>query len=300
MGEETAIQWTDHTFNPWWGCAKVSPGCTNCYAERDAKRFGRGEWGPKGERHTFGAKHWAQPLAWDRAAARARRPDLVFCASMADVFEDRRDLDVERAKLWKLIDDTPNLIWQLLTKRPENIASMIPWRQNDGVGLRVPRNVWLGTTVEDQKRADERIPILCSLPGLHFLSCEPLLERVDLRPWLSDPCNCWGPAQDGAGQHSPKCATFRRPWGIDWVIVGGESGNGARPFDLGWAREIVGACKSLRVPVFVKQLGAQPIAGSWDIDAKWLARISDRKGGRLEEIPPDLRVREMPIEARRC
>lgn len=117
MGADSKIQWTHHTFNPWWGCARVSPGCEHCYAERDAARWGT-KWGVNAERRFFGDKHWAEPLKWNRAAGKARETRRVFCASMADVFEDREDLAPHRARLYKLIESTPCLVWQLLTKRP--------------------------------------------------------------------------------------------------------------------------------------------------------------------------------------
>lgn len=272
MGKNTSIEWTDHTFNPWWGCEKVSPGCAHCYADTFARRLGHGGtkpplWGPGSERRMFGDKHWAEPLAWDRAAAEAGTRARVFCASMADVFEDRPELAAPRARLFGLILATPNLDWLLLTKRPENADRL--WRAahrhdyeewaGDDAGQPGPTwrpNVWLGTTVEDQRRAVERLPHLIAVPAaVRFLSCEPLLGPVDLRRWLHDPCNCWVPAMEGAGQHSPKCRTFVEPWGIDWVIAGGESGHGARPMHPDWARLLRDQCADTQVPFLFKQWG---------------------------------------------
>ncbi len=226
MGKDSSIQWCHHTFNPWWGCVRVSPGCENCYAEAFDKRVGRKDWGVQAPRRFFGDKHWAEPLKWDRAAAAAGERHRVFCASMADVFEDRRDLDEQRDRLWKLIEATPHLDWLLLTKRPENMPRMVPWR----LGEPWP-NVWVGTTVEDRKRASERVGHLRAVPAVvRFLSCEPLIEdlgNIDLT-------------------------------GIHWVIVGGESGPGARPFDFRWARDIETQCKLAGAAFFMKQAGACP------------------------------------------
>lgn len=252
MGETTAIKWTDHTFNPWWGCTRVSPGCNHCYAETFAKRTGNAVWGKDAPRRFFGDKHWAEPLKWDRAAAKAGRPALVFCASMADVFEDRPDLHDERARLFDLIDRTPHLIWQLLTKRPDNVLRLVPFRWHS----HWPSNVWPGTTVEDQQRADERVQTLAELPApVRFLSCEPLLGPVDLRMWLWLP-----PFEDD-----------ERERGIDWVIVGGESGPGHRNLDLNHARSLRDQCADAGVPFFFKQVGGQfPTSGGDRLDGETL------------------------------
>ena len=128
MGATTEIAWTDRTFNPWWGCARVSPGCEHCYAEAWAKRTGRQLWGPHAARRTFGEAHWREPLRWNAVAEKSGIRSRVFCASMADIFEDLRALDQERCRLWTLIDATPWLDWQVLTKRPEQIARLSPGR----------------------------------------------------------------------------------------------------------------------------------------------------------------------------
>ena len=175
MAKNSRIEWTTHTFNPWWGCVKVSPACKHCYAESWAKRVGQPVWGIRADRRFFGEAHWNEPLRWDREAAQSGERARVFCASMADVFEDRGDLDPWRDRLWALIEATPNLDWLLLTKRPQHIASMAPWDD------RWPANVWLGTTVEDQDCADERLPLLAAVPAaVRFISAEPLLGPVDL------------------------------------------------------------------------------------------------------------------------
>jgi len=197
---------------------------------------------------------WRNPVRWNREADAAGRPALVFCASMADVFEDRRDLDASRDRLWSLIDETPWLVWQLLTKRPENAAAMVPW-----VDV-WPSNVWIGASVEDQRRADERIPVLRMLPAaVRFLSVEPLLEpvRLDLD-------------------------------GIDWAITGGESGARARLCEVDWMRSVRDQCAEADVLLWVKQLGT-----------RW-ARSSGHRGkgvsaGQKPSLwPADLRIQQLP------
>lgn len=259
MGEQTAISWTDHTFNPWWGCTRVSPGCLHCYAEAFAKRTGHDVWGKGGERRFFGDKHWAEPLRWNAKAEAEGVRRRVFCASMADVFEDREDLHEDRQRLLaELIPETPWLDWQLLTKRPENVLAMVPEDWLYGVeewsGI-WPHNVWIGTTVEDQQRAAERIPHLLAIPAkVRFLSCEPLLGEVRLARWL------W--------EVEPPEAP--RPSGIiQWVIVGGESGPKHRPMDLRHARILQRECQSADVPFFFKQVGGRtPKAGGDELDGR--------------------------------
>ena len=249
MGATTAIAWTDHTFNPWWGCSRVSPGCQHCYAETFAKRTGHDVWGNTAERRFFGDQHWLEPLKWNAAAEAAGRPALVFCASMADVFEDRPDVAGERERLWSLVTRTPHLIWQLLTKRPENVAEMVPvsWSGWTHLGIdnrppEWPPNVWIGTTVEDQQRADERVPVLLDLPApVRFLSAEPLLGPIKLRPeWWAE---------------------------IGWIIIGGESGPGHRPLVEEHALELAVRALAFDVPLFFKQHGGRtPTAGGCLLD----------------------------------
>jgi protein gp37 len=229
MARDSKIEWTHHTFNPWWGCERVSPACKNCYAETWAHRLGLDLWRKAGPRRHLGDNYWRQPLAWNAVAKKTNRRDRVFCASMADVFEDRRDLDASRARLWSLIQSTPDLDWLLLTKRPQAVSRLVPWRSG------WPRNVWLGTTVENQRWADKRIPhLLGNEAHVHFVSCEPLLGLVDLEQWLqTDPSRS----------------------GINWVIAGGESGHGARPMDPEWARSLRDQCIAAGVPYHFKQWG---------------------------------------------
>jgi len=314
MGVETKIEWCHHTWNAWRGCEKISLGCKFCFAEALSRRNPAvlGEWGPKGTRVI--AKDWNKPLAWDRAAAKAGERRRIFM-SMNDWLEDRLELDEPRARLLKLIDETPNLNWLLLTKRPENFRPLMR-RILDAGFLRVsatkrggahwnaadwlhdqfrgpPPNVWVGVSVEDQETADARIPALLEIPAaLRWVSYEPALGPVDFTPWLesvfvadADP--------DGPGFVVP---------GLSWVVVGGESGHGARPFDLQWARDVIRQCRYAGVPVFVKQLGRRPFDPvpeiSMTIDGPdgrgRPILLRDKKGGDVSEFPEDLRVREFP------
>ena len=290
MGEATGIEWCDKTFNPWWGCLRVSPGCEHCYAETFDKRVGGKHWGPATvdpathkSRRFFGDKHWREPGKWNADARAGDRNARVFCASMADVFEDRADLVPHRARLFDLIEQTPCLDWQLLTKRPENMTRLAPaaW------GKAWPRNVWAGASVESQEWADRRIPELLRVPArIHFVSYEPALAPVDFREVpMSDGDTL------GNGLFSHKTGA-----GISWVIIGGESGPGARPFDLARARSTIAQCKAAGVACFVKQLGARPIIDPrYDRSLPGATRqLRDRKGGDMAEWPEDLRVREFP------
>lgn len=222
MSENSKIEWTDHTFNIAWGCIKATAGCDNCYADTLSNRYGFDVWGPGKPRRTFGEKYWAQPTAWDREARRAGIRRRVFCSSMTDVFLNDRTINVEREKLWPLIRSTPDLDWQLLTKHPERIAANLPDDWGDGYP-----NVWLGVSVESNETA-WRAAMLQKIPAaVHFLSVEPML----------------GPVDDFGTEF------------IEWVICGGESGPGARPMELEWARDLRDHCAAFGVPFFLKQLG---------------------------------------------
>ena len=246
MGEKTGIQWTDHTFNPWWGCEKVSPACKHCYAETFSKRLGLPLWGGADTaRRMASEKTWGEPAKWNRAAEKAGERRRVFCASMADVGEDRRDLDAPRLRLMALIEKTPWLDWLLLTKRPENMQRLFPW-------LRWPANVWIGTTVEDQEQADKRIPHLLAIPAaVRFLSVEPMLGEVDLERVVYERMTTIDALNGLQGFPLPHAPGPR----VDWVIIGGESGPKARPFDLDECRILVADCADAGVPVFTKQMG---------------------------------------------
>lgn len=263
MAKDSGIEWTHHTFNPWWGCVKLSPACAHCYAETWARRVGMDLWGGAAPRRFFSENHWREPHRWNEAAARDGVRARVFCASMADVFEPRTDLDPWRERLWALIEDTPHLDWLLLTKRPGHIKHVYPWAH-------APRtNVWLGTTAENQRWADRRIDRLLTVEAhVRFLSCEPLLSAIDLERWLKNEQ-------------------------IGWVIAGGESGGQARPTHPNWIRSLRDQCATYSVPFHFKQWGhwspeaqGEPAAKIVELhdEAGRLARLSWRPkkiSGRL-------------------
>lgn len=293
--DRSAIEWTGATWNPWQGCTKVSDGCKFCYMYTDKKRYGKDpSICVESAPATF-----LKPLKWQREVDAGRRVGndrLVFTCSWSDWFIE--DADEWRAAAWNIIRKCPGLIFQILTKRPERIADHLPpfWDEIAG-------RCWLGTSIENQK-ATSRISHLARIPAVvHFLSIEPLLSMVDI------------------GEQSV----------IDWVIVGGESGPNARACDIDWIRSIVGQCKYLGIPCFVKQLGARPTLDyyhdddslrNWASDGRstvWAAatighfewrdgptdgqprkgsyferHLSDRKGGDISEFPESLRVRQFP------
>lgn len=338
MASDTKIQWADMTFNPWRGCTKVSPGCANCYADAQSKRNPTvlGVWGPDGKRVVASEAMWREPLKWDREAAKAGVRKKVFCASLADVFEDWRGpmhgphgerlfhdsasppwmelgagrevtMAHVRDRLFDLIEETPNLNWLLLTKRPENIAPTYDrlltrrpfvvhdskveprherwttWKEIGTSPARMWPNVWLGVSVEDQQRADERIPILLQTPAaVRFLSVEPQLGPINLHPFLCKYGNVAKPEQRYGSWCDP------RDDGIGWVIVGGESGRGSRPFEVEWAESLVLQCDAAGVPCFVKQVGAKPQRLGLTL------LTDDPKGGDPECWPSTIRVRQFP------
>jgi protein gp37 len=190
--------------------------------------MGRDVWGAHAPRRFFGDAHWNEPLEWNDEARNSKKRIRVFCASMADVFERRAELNTWRERLWYLIESTPWLDWLLLTKRPQNISAMVPWEKL------WPTNVWLGTTVENQKYAEERLPfLLAANASIRFLSCEPLLGSLDLTSWF-----------DRSGFYS-----------IDWVIAGGESGARCRPMHPDWVMSLLDQCQDANVPFHFKQWG---------------------------------------------
>lgn len=220
MGEVTGISWTDHTFNPWWGCKKVSPACDRCYAESTSKRYGFKIWGQDSERRFFGEKHWGEPLKWDTAANKNGTRKRVFCASMADVMEDRPDLIESREELRELILRCQSLDWLLLTKRPENFQLLSDFHF---------QNVWAMTTVENQDyRFRAEILADSGFFGFKGLSVEPMLGPLKLGRDLSAR--------------------------LDWVIVGSESGPGCRAMNPDWARSLRDECLENNVAFFVKQM----------------------------------------------
>jgi protein gp37 len=269
MATNSSIEWTHHTFNPWWGCVKVSPGCKHCYAETLSNRFGNNVWGPASTttRKTFGDKHWSEPIKWNEQAAKEGTRKRVFCASMADVFEDHPIANQERGDLLILIRMTPHIDWLLLTKRPENICQMIPtaWYENP-----LP-NVWYGTSVENQEYADKRIPYLLGVPAaVRFLSCEPLLGGVILQ---------------GDGEYDNPTAMRNRSYlrgvmsdaRIHWVIAGGESGRSVRSMHPDWARSLRDQCVAADVPFHFKQWGG--------VNKKAAGRVLD--GRTWDQFPGD-------------
>lgn len=220
MAEKTGISWTDSSFNIAWGCQKISPGCKNCYADTLSRRYGWDVWGPGKNRRRFGNKHWKEPLKWNKKAEENGTNYKVFCSSMCDVFEDHTVLDEERKKLWELIRQTPNLTWQILTKRSGRIKDHLPSDWGDGW-----KNVWLGVSIENNDyifRADDlrKIPV-----SVRFISYEPALGPLDDID-LTD---------------------------IHWLIYGGESGPGFREHDPQWARDIKEKCEKSGTTFFFKQ-----------------------------------------------
>lgn len=222
MGKNSKIEWTHHTFNPWWGCVKVSAACKHCYAETWARRVGQDVWGARAPRRFFSEQHWRQPLQWDAQARTEGERRRVFCASMADVFEGRADLDATRERLWGLIESTPHLDWLLLTKRPERVRELAPW------SLDWPPNIWLGTTVESARWLKRVDALAENAAAVRFLSCEPLLGPLSLGPRLAS---------------------------VDWVIAGGESGGKARPMSPTWVRALRDECVAAGVAFHFKQWG---------------------------------------------
>ena len=247
MSENSKIEWTDHTFNPWEGCQKVSPGCDHCYAETRNARYAGGtavNWGPGAPRRRTSAANWRKPLAWNAAHAeffaRHGRRQRVFCASLADVFDNAVD-PAWRRDLFDLIELTPDLDWLLLTKRIANVFRMVAdARCHDWLAGR--DNVWLGASIVNQEEADRDIPKLLAQPArVRFLSMEPLLGPVDLRGNL--------PVERALRWHRPMLSM------LDWIIVGGESGPGARPMHPEWARSLRDQCAAAGVPFLFKQWG---------------------------------------------
>jgi protein gp37 len=294
MADRTHIAWTDATWNPIRGCSRVSAGCENCYAERIAHRFsGPGQPYEGLVRMTVKGARWngttktvpgtlEQPLRW-------RRSRMIFVNSMSDLFhESLSDQDIDR--VFARMAFAGQHTFQVLTKRPDRMRRYIHRLARDydrleraalhgGLTLRgiplVPwpiRNVWLGTSVENQETADRRVPLLLEMPAaVRFVSYEPALESVDLRG-----------LRGGTDSKSiPSC--------LDWVIIGGESGPQARPFDIAWARETIRTCAHAKIPVFVKQLGSRPIINGSAI------RLRHRSGADPSEWPFDVRVQEFPL-----
>lgn len=278
--ENSKIAWTDHTWNPWMGCTKVSPGCANCYAEALMdKRFGKVQWGPEGERVKTSKRNWLQLRQWDVKAGNSHK--RVFVSSLADFFEDRPELVEWRNKAMRMMRETYSLNYLILTKRPENVMGMVPawWRGS------WPQWVWIGTSVESQDYIDTRLSPLRGIPGKHFVSAEPLIA-----PMIPN------------GYEEV----------IDWLIVGGESGNNktkTRPMDPAWARSLRDWSQTHSIPFFMKQMGAwlsyDGHAGmdhnaliSSSASGKQMSMVMEWHGGHGDDdaIPPDLRIRQTPFD----
>jgi protein gp37 len=294
MAEQTAIGWCHSTFNPWMGCSKISPGCDHCYAEALMdKRWHRVQWGPGQARKRTSEATWKQPLLWEReheafmlAHGRRRR---VFCASLADVFDLEAE-DVWRAQLLRLIRQTPNLDWLLLTKRIGNANALIMkanadlYLAGEGDGRSLPGNVWLGITVVNQQEADRDIPKLLQVPAVvRFLSVEPMLGPVNLISirrsdgWNIDALSgVYSRHHDEGFDHPSALEEHGGGPRLDWVIAGGESGPGARPAHADWFHSMRDQCAAAGVPFYLKQV---------------------TENGRrvpIDEWPADMRIQESP------
>lgn len=311
MSANTKIEWAHHTFNPWIGCTKVSPACDHCYAEADFdKRRKVVQWGAGQPRKRTAPSTWEHPPKWNREAERLGIRYRVFCASLADVF-DNEVPQLWRTSLFGLIHDTPHLDWLLLTKRIGNAARMLVEDAPEGIDMGALPNVWIGATICNQKEADRDIPKLLAVPAAkRFLSMEPLLGPVNLetihntdlgegQPYLHP---LIGRVSDG---HGDGCNVPQ----IDWVIVGGESGHGARPMHPNWARSLRDQCQAAGVPFLFKQWGeflpasadeSDPVVADvpdsrlfWSDGSKWdrydgqragvdlVARVGKKAAGRM-------------------
>lgn len=293
----TSIEWATDSWNPiaaydketgkrGWFCTKVSPGCTNCYAEKINKRLGNGHLyrvGNLGKVRFELTPTLNDPLHW-------RKPRRVFVNSMTDLFlEAHTDEMID--EVFSVMGGAPDHEFLVLTKRPERQRDYMKTRAYRAWNSRrmemeafPPRNVWLGVSVENQQAADERIPILLDTPAaIRFLSCEPLLGEVQIPEYLRNPL--WNDVP-----------SWQQPV-IDWVIVGGESGSDARRCNIAWIRYLLAQCQRAQCPVFVKQLGKSPVELSAGIVTWPEIDLLDKKGGDMAEWPADLRVREFPGEA---
>jgi protein gp37 len=286
MGKQTAISWCDHTHNEWWGCVKEPrrPACAHCYADRVSLAFGwKGLWGPNSRRRLFDARHSAEPLAWNRQAEAEGKMHLVFAQSMGDIFEDRRDLDTPRERFWNLVEQTPWLIWLFLTKRIQNADRLLParWREN------MPENVWTGITIETQDVFDSQWPKFQVFteywrPHRTFISCGPLLGRIDIAPALEETL------LDVESPIDPESEHWSRP--IDWLLAEGESGDGARITDPEDLRYLWRQAQAYQVPFHFKGWGEWAPC-DYKVDPRIptyiatqgerIARLGHRKTGRL-------------------
>ncbi|MBK7362843.1 MAG: DUF5131 family protein [Micavibrio sp.] len=282
MAENSEIAWTNHTANLWWGCTKVHEGCDNCYAEKLSNRFDNGSslWGNDAKRRAIKSV-WKDLTRYQKLAKSSGEIHKVFVGSMMDIFEkpmpliDSKGNEVQgmdtgwlRDMLFQHISAGiyPNLMFLLLTKRPSNINKYIPesWKKNP------PNNVMFGTSPVSQKTADTLIPQLLRVNGRRFLSVEPQLSEISLSEYLWQPENYCEDCGTGGIHLKKPCDNECSFKPINWVIVGGESGFGNRPFNPDWARLIKKECEVARVPFFMKQID------------------------KIQEIPDDLMLREFP------
>lgn len=275
MSENTAIQWADHSWNPWTGCHKVSSGCKFCYMMRDKEKYGK-----NGDRVARSKTVFDAPLKWKDAAR-------VFSCSWSDWFIE--EADQWRSEAWEIIKKCPHLTFMILTKRPDRIKDHLPADWGGGYP-----NVWLGVSVENQKAAEVRIPLLMKVPAaVRFLSCEPLLTEIDITNWgikngYSVPTRYQSMNGNEIGiEWTDPGDKFI---GVSWVIIGGESGNDNgkwlyRTCEMEWIYKIINQCKDAGVPVFVKQMGT-------DISKR--VGYKDRHGGDMEEWPEELQIRQFP------
>lgn len=309
-----------------WFCVHKSPGCEHCYAEEMQRRFGGGvdAEGNKVKALEFKAQNkqfieaqmndeelW-KIIKLNNRLAKKNETTRMFCFDMTDLFGDFIT-DEMRDKFFAVVAMCPQITFQILTKRAKEMRDYFIWKQRRGIyaideirkiagrltGKKIPRfefpshNLHLGVSVENQKTADERIPYLLETPAaLRFLSVEPLLEEVDLEH-LKYKNTLINPLSRRYGVNetvTPFEFGYAGLGGIDWVIVGGESGAKARLCDVNWIRSIVRQCKAANVPVFVKQLGTYPHEGG----ACYEFQFKSKKGGDITEFPEDLRVREFP------
>lgn len=305
MGEVTAISWCDHTFNPWIGCSKVSPACDGCYAEALMdKRYGRVQWGAPGQgvgtRVRTSVGNWHQPIRWNKKAGADGTRPFVFCSSLADVFDNQIPVEWRR-DLFDLIRSTPNLVWLLLSKRPQNIVKMVK-----AVGF-MPANIAFGTTVEDRQRVEANLPNMVVAAGLRplflFASCEPLLGDLgDLSPWMQGDPNTGQIVEGERWENGTKAGADGWPKlpAIGWWISGGETdqgGHNARPTHPAWYRSIRDQCAAAGVAYHHKQNGEfsdfDHIGMAWNdlppkiqeqqkfIDGKAMIKVGKSRSGRL-------------------
>jgi len=276
----TGIEWCDETWNPVTGCSKVSAGCRFCYAQAIAARF----WGDRAFTDVrIHPDRLEQPLKW-------RKPRRVFVNSMSDLFHE----DINEGFIRDIFGTmalAPQHQYLVLTKRPERMRRLFDrgvLRGRHATEWPLP-NVLLGVSCEDQATADDRIPILLDTPAsVRWVSYEPGLGPVDFTDLSVRTGEQWNALDrvEAADAEPGSPSTT-----LDWIVVGGESGPGARPFDVQWARDTIAQCAAFRVPVFVKQLGARPVAGR---TTRYYLDLRDRKGGDPGEWPEGLRVRQLP------